>query len=275
MSIKLLVKFASKSFTLPDTCVRLREALDNPKADLDDVGRIIAVDPSLSAKVLRLANSALFRFPAQIETIPKALNVIGGEAAYNISIAETANIAFKKFAHDDLDFDVFWENAVMTGLIAKSIAQQKQMRGSDRFFAIGVIQSLSELLAALKLPEKYTAYRANGQLRVPIHTQEEVFKFSFPNCTGEVLAEWQLPQSLVLPLQSIDAAPRAELGLDEAVVYVALAMQFAQQHNIAFEHLKHFNASTTELLNLSDDEYEMILNFAKLETTKIAQMINN
>ena len=44
--------------------------------------KVIGIDPLFSAKVLRLANSALFRFPAQIDNIARAVNVVGGEAIY-------------------------------------------------------------------------------------------------------------------------------------------------------------------------------------------------
>ena len=91
------IEYATQSFTLPDICLRLRNVLDDPRSDMDDIAALISIDPSLTAKLLRLANSALFRFPSQIESITKAVSVIGGEALYNLVLAETANIAFKHF----------------------------------------------------------------------------------------------------------------------------------------------------------------------------------
>ena len=69
MSLDKYVAFAAKSFTLPDMCVRLRSTLDDPHSSAEDIGQLISADPSLTAKVLRLANSSLFRFPSQIETL--------------------------------------------------------------------------------------------------------------------------------------------------------------------------------------------------------------
>lgn len=273
MSKQQLIRFASKSFTLPHTCVRLREALDNPRLDTRDIGKIISVDPSLSAKVLKLANSALFRFPSQIETIDKALNVLGGEAVYNISIAETANVAFHKFANDSLNVNDFWLQAVTCGVVAKSIAQQVQARGSDRFFALGILQSFSELLAALKMPEQYTHYINDEHIRVPLNAQSDYFKFTFPNCTGHILEEWKLPQSIVTPLKLLTDPPTSRLGQEESILYTAIAMTYANTKGLHFLHLKNFNYQASDLLALSDEEYEMIMTFAKLESGKIANLM--
>ncbi|MBF7072071.1 HDOD domain-containing protein [Glaciecola sp. MH2013] len=275
MSIKPLVKFASKSFTLPDTCVNLRAALDDPKKDLTDIAQLIAVDPSLSAKILKLANSALFRFPSQIETVSKALNVIGGEAAYNISIAETANIAFKTFNTSVMNFSEYWNNAVMCGVIAKSIAQQKQSRGSERFFVLGILQGLSELIVASKHADKYKSFQNDLEAKAPLVKQKDYFGFTFPQCSGQIIQEWKLPQSLVLPLQKLAHPPSEKLQLEESILYVAIAMAICEQKDYELDDLPGFNKQALDTVSLSDDDYDMILNYSRLETSKIANLINS
>jgi HD-like signal output (HDOD) protein len=274
MSIKTLTKFATKSFTLPDTCVRLREKIDDPRASADDIGAIISVDPSLSAKVLKLANSALFRFPSQIETVPKALGVIGGEAAYNISIAETANIAFQKFKDAPIDFNAFWHQAVMFGLVAKSMAQQAQLRGSERFFALGILQALSELLVAIKFENKYERYLADQRIILPLIKQHEYFNFTFAQCSGHICEAWGLPESLTNPLQRQCFPPTERLNQVDSVMYASMALLYADSVEIKLNDLPRINEQALETLELSDEDYDMVLNFAKLETTKIASLLN-
>lgn len=272
MSLKTLIKFAEKSFTLPDTCVRLRHCLDDPKTDLDDAAAIIAVDPSMSAKVLKLANSALFRFPSQIETIPKAISVLGGEAAYNISIVETANNAFSKIQANNIDFAAFWNKAIMSGVLAKSLAQQVQMRGSERYFALGILQTLSELLVAAKLPEKYAEYLADESAELALIKQQALFRFSFAHCSGHVCKAWGLPQSIYQPLIRQSSPPQDRLSQEDSVMYITMAMLSAYQHDLSFKELPRFNTQALSCLDLSDDDYDMVLNFAKIETFKIAQL---
>jgi HD-like signal output (HDOD) protein len=275
MPIKPLVKFASKSFTLPDTCVNLRVALDDPKKDLTDIAQLISVDPSLSAKILKLANSALFRFPSQIETVSKALNVIGGEAAYNISIAETANVAFKTFNSSVIDFADYWHRAVMCGVIAKSIAQQKQSRGSERFFVLGILQGLSELIVASKHTEAYTKFQNDIDIAAPLAKQKKHFGFTFPECSGLIIQEWNLPQSLVMPLKTLVHPPHDRMNLEESILYVATAICECEGKDVEVQNLPQINLQAIETVGLSDDDYDMIINYSRLETSNIANLISS
>lgn len=275
MPIKPIVKFASKSFTLPDTCVNLRAALDDPRKDLSDIGQLISVDPSLSAKILKLANSALFRFPSQIETVAKALNVIGGEAAYNISIAETANIAFKAFNSSVIDFAEYWQKAVMCGVVAKSIAQQKQSRGSERFFVLGILQGLSELIVASKHVEAYTKFQNDEVLVAPLFKQKKHFGFTFPECSGFIVEEWKLPSTLVLPLKSLAHPPPLHMNLEESILYLAIAICACEGTDMKVEDLPKINTQVKETIGLSDEDYDMIIKYSRSETMKIANLINS
>jgi len=275
MPIKPIVKFASKSFTLPDTCVNLRVALDDPRKDLTDIAQLISVDPSLSAKILKLANSALFRFPSQIETVSKALNVIGGEAAYNISIAETANLAFKTFNSPVINFAQYWQKAVMCGVIAKSIAQQKQSRGSERFFVLGILQGLSELIVASKHTDAYTKFQNDADITSPLVKQMKHFRFTFPECSGLIIEEWKLPQSLVMPLKALKHPPNEEMNLDESIIYVAMAIYECQDKDVEVENLPQINLQALETVGLSNEDYDMIVGYSRLETSKIAKLISS
>ena len=129
---KDVAKVASQSFVLPDICVRIRSMLDDDNTSLDDIGALIALDPSLSSKLLRLANSSLFRFESQIDTLSKAIAVIGGEALYNLVMAETASSAFEHFSSDVIDLKRFWLQSVYAGLVAKHLAKIARIRGSER-----------------------------------------------------------------------------------------------------------------------------------------------
>ncbi|MFC3120931.1 HDOD domain-containing protein [Agaribacter flavus] len=274
MSISPIVKYATHSFTLPDTCVRLRTMLDDPLSSIEDMAKVMSVDPSLSAKVLKLANSALFRFPAQVSSVPKALSIIGGEAAYNISMAETANLAFKSFASDNINFGEFWHKAILTGLIAKSIVQQKGIRGSERYFVVGILHHLSELVCATKLPEKYVEYKsAIAEDTVAMSLQQRFFGFTFAECSGLILKSWNLPESIYEPLLTIELTGSNLGQFEQAVVYLSAAMAQVKLGREVFDKLE-IPRSVTETIGLNDYEYDIIFEFAQAESTKIASALN-
>jgi HD-like signal output (HDOD) protein len=273
MSITPIIKYANKSFTLPDTCVRLRQLLDDPRSGVKEMAQVMSFDPSLSAKVLRLANSALFRFPSQITSVPKALSIIGGEAAYNISMAETANLAFKSFSSSLLDFNSFWEKSVLTGIIARLIAQQIQERGSERYFVMGILVHLSELVCATKLEDKYRKYLAKDKEALPLETQKDIFGFTFSECSGLILEGWKLPENLYSGMGSLSLYEKQQLTKDESILYMATTMADMQQGQKLLQH-PLLNLQAIQSIGLNDYEYDIIYEFAQTESSKIAQAIN-
>jgi HD-like signal output (HDOD) protein len=201
--------------------------------------------------------------------------VIGGEAAYNISIAETANVAFKTFNSSVIDFAAYWQKAVMCGVIAKSIAQQKQSRGSERFFVMGILQGLSELIVASKHIEAYTKYQSDLDMVVPLVKQKKHFGFTFPECSGHIIQEWNLPQSLVQPLQNLVYPPVREMNLDESILYLAIAICACEGTDIEIQDLPHLNLQVLETIGLNDEDYDMIIKYSRSETSKIASVMNS
>ncbi|MEC9169525.1 MAG: HDOD domain-containing protein, partial [Pseudomonadota bacterium] len=190
MSLDKYVSYAAKSFTLPDICVRLRSTLDDPRSSAEDIGELISADPSLTAKVLRLANSSLFRFPSQVESVAKAISVIGGEALYNLVIAETASTAFKRFDTKLINLDKHWYASVYCGMVAKSLAMRLNVRGAERFFVMGILQNLSELVVAKKETKRYQSYLNAETNGLPHVNQLEHFGFTFAQCSGIILENW-------------------------------------------------------------------------------------
>lgn len=273
MSLTPIVKYANKSFTLPDTCVRLRLVLDDPRSSIEDMAQVMSVDPSLCAKLLKLANSALFRFPSQVTSIKKALNVIGGEAAYNISMAETANLAFKSFTTEILDFEKFWEKSVRTGLIARSIAQQINERGSERFFVMGILMNLSELVCATRLEMKYMKYLERDDVSMPLEMQRKVFGFTFSACSGRILESWKLPENLHAAMTTLSLFDHQQLGKEESILYMAATMAEKECGQTLLES-PNLNMQAVQCIGLNDYEYDIINEFALSETSKIAQVMN-
>ena len=128
----------TNSFVLPDACMRIKELLDDGQSSAEDIANIVALDPSLSTKLLQLANSALYSFPSEINTISRAVNVIGGRSLYNLVITETASTAFKEFENNAIDLERFWQQSVYAGLIARQLAQEVGLRDVERYFLLGL-----------------------------------------------------------------------------------------------------------------------------------------
>lgn len=75
-----LVQSCTSVFTLPEIYSRVRDVVDDPNSTTDDVANVLKLDPATSARLLRIANSPQYGAPKQIDTITRAINLIGAQA---------------------------------------------------------------------------------------------------------------------------------------------------------------------------------------------------
>ena len=274
MSLDKYVAFAAKSFTLPDMCVRLRSTLDDPHSSAEDIGQLISADPSLTAKVLRLANSSLFRFPSQIETVAKAINVIGGEALYNLVVAETATTAFKHFTSDLIELDKHWYASVYCGMVAKSLAMRLNVRGAERFFVMGILQNLSELLVANKEPQRYQSYQKAGKDVLPHVNQLAHFGFTFAHCSGIIFENWHLPIGLYYPVSFMNDEAKYSSDVDICVLALASRITLSQLEKESYANIELFTPEIANKVSLDMEVVSNSIEYAEQETAKIVALIH-
>jgi HD-like signal output (HDOD) protein len=128
---------------------------------------------------------------------------------------------------------------------------------------------------ASKHSESYTKYINDQAFVAPLAKQQSHFGFTFPECSGHIIKEWKLPDSLVLPLQKLQHPASQKINLEESILYVAMSMVACEGIDGDLEDMASFNKQALETVGLSDEDYDMILSYSRLETSKIANVINS
>ena len=105
--------------SLPNTFYKLREVVDDPGCDFDDIAEIISVDPSLTPRLLKIVNSAFYGFRGEIESVFHAMGVVGTEQLMQLVLATTVVEQFKGIPKDLVDMEYFWKHSVSCGLAAE------------------------------------------------------------------------------------------------------------------------------------------------------------
>ncbi|WP_026377382.1 HDOD domain-containing protein [Aestuariibacter salexigens] len=265
---------ASESFTLPEICLRIRQMLDDHASSSEDIGRLVSLDPSMSSKLLKLANSALFRFPSQVDSISKAVSIIGGEALYNLVMAETAASAFKKFTSDAVDLRVFWHASVTCGLTAKHLAKMRKLRGTERFFLMGLLHNVAELVVAMRNPHEVVKSREVNTKTPPWLRQQALFDFTFAQCSALILEHWNLPSQLYLPIQDMHDKSKALASSEIAVLHTAVRLSTEVHFADVYPALSLVDKQVVASLKLDEDDLRDANKFAAMEVDSITSIIN-
>ncbi|MFZ5841816.1 MAG: HDOD domain-containing protein [Pseudomonadota bacterium] len=195
MNLNELVRNAGRLYSLPDICLRLQELIAR-QASVLEIADLIALDPALTARLLRLANSSFYNFPAQIESVSRAVRLIGTNELYNLALATSAVATFRNVPRELIDMDKFWEHSVYTGLVARALGRRSGFRQGERLFAAGLLHNIGLLVLLEQMPDECVTMlqKAEGVPRPDL--EQAGFGFRIADLGHALMTLWQLPVSL-------------------------------------------------------------------------------
>jgi len=140
--------------TLPTYVLDLNALLSSPTVDLKKVGKVIRTDPSLSAQVLRLCNSALFGLRRRVLSIEQAAILLGTERLRTLVLTcSLMQFAGKRVPSAQLM--TFWQHSFLTALLSERIARQVDYFEKEQAYLCGLLHDIGQLpLSILVLEEE-------------------------------------------------------------------------------------------------------------------------
>lgn len=133
--------------TLPHILLKLFEACNQDNVDLDQIAAIVSKDPSLSAKILKLVNSAYFGLPQKVQEINQAVVFVGTSGIKNIAICACVYEAFPKPKKNGIfNLKVFWWHSLRCAFLAKNIAAKMKFGQPDETFVAGLLHDIGKVV---------------------------------------------------------------------------------------------------------------------------------
>jgi putative nucleotidyltransferase with HDIG domain len=180
----------------------------------------------LSAQVLRIANSSLYRLSTKIGTISRAVTVIGHNAVHSLVLASSAVGLFSRKKMPYFNIQEYWEHSIKTAILAQKIAEQCHVLHSETYFVAGLLHDIGTMVIAMKLPElSRTLYMRFPDETTPKHEIEfQTLGFTHADVGGELLSSWSLPSHLIEAVRYHEQPELAqESPLSAAIIQIACA----------------------------------------------------
>lgn len=267
-------KQANGSFALPDACFKVKALMEDDDSTTEDFANVISVDPSMTSRLLQIANSAIYSFPGEISTISRAVTIIGTQAIYNMMLVDVAATAFKHFSTQSIDLKRFWHMSVFCGLATKNLAITAGIRDIERLFVAGLLQNFGELIVAKVSPELAKQCEAYSADILPWQLQQKVLGFTYTEVSAELLKIWQIPEKIILPIRHYNNAQKIDINKDVKVMYLASRLALVECHPEIFDYDDNIDAALCQSLNFSSGDLKAAANFATIETDNILNIMN-
>ncbi len=196
--VLIAVKRVTALATLPEVTARIVSTVEDPRSTAAQLHKIVAHDPALVTRILKVVNSAFYGLPGQIASIERAIVLLGLNAVKNIAVAASLGQLFRgvKLCEGYTAKDL-WTHCIAVGVTARELAKQLKLPIADEAFLAGMIHDVGILISLQLYPEKLAAVCAAA--REPgtdfCQTEREMIGMDHQQL-GQALAElWKFPRS--------------------------------------------------------------------------------
>jgi HD-like signal output (HDOD) protein len=220
-----------------------------------DIAKVIREDPGLTARLLRIVNSAFYSFPSKVETISQAVTIVGTQQLGALALATSVMNMFKGIPEEFVNMDSFWKHSIGCGLAARTIATYRREANAERFFVAGMLHDVGRLILYTKIPDRAreVLQQARDGEKLLYEVEREVFGFTHAVAGGVLMQSWRLPASLEEAVM-FHHNPRAatRFPAEAAIVHVSDIIAHALQLGSSGErYVPPLDPSAWERLQLS------------------------
>jgi len=265
---------ADEIFVLSDSFIRIKELIDDESSTIDDISEVILIDPALAGTILKLSNSSFFNYPGKIDTISKAVLVLGITEVYNLVIAYFTTQAFKSINAEQTYLDEFWEKSVDCALLIKFLGCSLNVPNAERLFILGLLHNLGELVIKQISADKITECQSRESNALPWHIQQDVLGFTYGECGAELLKLWQLPYNLVAPIRNQDEEDFSLVNNETQLLYIAKRIMTQQTFVKTKNQQQLVNELKLTSLGISDDMLRTAIDYCDLERLSILSVLS-
>lgn len=183
----------------PETFRRVVEAINDPACSSTRMAEVVGLDPALSSRVLRAVNSPYYGFAQKVETLPRAITLVGVGKIKSLAVGITVMSMFEDLDEDLLTMPAFWRHSIACGIVARLLAVQCGEKEEERYFVAGLIHDIGRLLMLKNQgPAARQALALSRAGREPLHVVErKTWDFTHADLAREVLASWHFPDFMI------------------------------------------------------------------------------
>lgn len=261
--------------SIPLVLIKIIRTLDDNASSARELEELILHDPVLSARILRLANSAFYSFRAEVKTISHAIALLGLSLVTSLAIGINIFDSFTKGAKSEAALiNRLWIHSCAVGFLVKEIWARRRRGEKEIEFAFlcGLLHDLGKVALFKMYPGNYGSIFAIPKSEAdPAISSYETANYGADHAIiGEMLAkQWGLPPELVSAIRSHHDPLALQVPMIGAVV---LADLLAKELKIGYDGDDGLNEGLSRVLpklDITESEYDHLVVFASSERENI------
>lgn len=141
--------------TIPIVATKVLQLLDNPDVSVEEIADLMLTDQVMTARVMKLINSPVFKPTQEITSLKRALVYLGLRHVRELALTTSVINAFDGTT-GALELSAFWEHSFGVGMVSKIIAQKIGYQDFEKAYISGIIHDLGEVFLSNFLREPFS-----------------------------------------------------------------------------------------------------------------------
>lgn len=228
-TIEDIVDAELKIASFPDIFFKVKKAVDDSKNTAEHIAEVVGLDVGLSTQLLKLVNSPLYGFPSEINSLVRAVALIGGKELCTLALGLSTVGYFKNIPPELIDMRSFWMHSLTCGVFSKVIAEKVDGVVPEIMFTAGLLHDIGRLILFKKMP--YSAVQTMLFARenfVPlIEAEDMILGFNHSQIARCMLEKWNFPTTLTEIISNHHSPNKSELKKEAGILQVADNMALA------------------------------------------------
>lgn len=198
-TLERILESADRLPTMSTAVSRLHTLIHDPRAGASDLERVIKPDPTLTANLLRMANSPLFGAPRRVTSVKHAITLLGMKRVYEAAVsASFIKLIPSRLPGYEMESKKFWDHSGAVAVLAERLATELGLKAPDLIFTAGLLHDVGKLVIGAFLAEQSAQMRAQlVQAETTLYaTEQELLGTTHAEVGAGLCEKWQLPRQL-------------------------------------------------------------------------------
>ncbi len=251
-SAAALLKSVRELPPFPAVAMRVIALVNDDSVRMNQLAEVLGTDQALTAKLLRICNSAAVGYNREVSTVERAVVVLGLNQVRQLAFVTSVTSTFGRTSRieDGFDVDGYWQHNLEVALASESVARSVEGVNPAEAFAAGIMHDIGRLVMRLVRPAEFAAaMRMVEQDGVSVADAELTqIGFRHEEVGGAFAELWRFPRPMVHAIARHHAPPASLQGIDLAGV-VALCDDLALSHSLPTSADGHPSSSLHTLVD--------------------------
>ncbi|MFB6355758.1 MAG: HDOD domain-containing protein [bacterium] len=251
--------------TLPAVVTRIIGMVEDPSTSAEDLNKVISQDPSLTAKVLKLVNSAFYGFSRRISTVTEAVVILGFNTVKSLAVSASVFEVFEGGGSRRFDRVGMWEHSIATGVGAEMIGKRIRYPNVEEIMVAGILHSIGKVVIDLYMQDKVEQildYVKTNKCSM-LEAERDIIGVDHPRIGGWLAEQWNLPDNIVTAIRFYHQPREAPEDKRTLPMLIHIGDILARTKNIGWtgdSEIPPFREENWKELGVEEEDIKDILN---------------